>query len=229
MAHSDVLLVKTDQVCQKTGINLYDMGMRNRSDEQLMLEYAAGNVAAFEVLYERHRGPLYRFILRQTGDPATANDLYQGSWEKIIKGRRTYRKAAPFKAWMFRIARNHMVDHFRRLPAAPFQDTDDLTDTSPGPEEQLSQEQGDQNLAAAIATLPAEQKEVLMMKLEAGLDLKSIAEITGVNTDTAKSRLRYAVKKLRLLVAEPEAVAQSNGTKQWPKAIEISSESKRHE
>jgi len=69
---------------------------------------------AFEVLYERHRGPLYRYILRLVGNPATANDLYQGSWEKIIKARGRYKDSAPFKAWMYRIAHNHVMDHFRR-------------------------------------------------------------------------------------------------------------------
>ncbi len=55
--------------------------MRERSDEQLMKSYASGSMEAFDHLYERHRGPLYRYILRLAGDPATANDLYQGSWE----------------------------------------------------------------------------------------------------------------------------------------------------
>ena len=86
----------------------------NAGDEQLMKSYAGGSMEAFEHLYERHRGPLYRYILRLTGDPATANDLYQGSWEKIIKARGRYKASAPFKAWMYRIAHNHVMDHFRR-------------------------------------------------------------------------------------------------------------------
>ena len=74
--------------------------MRERSDEDLMEAWAAGSMQAFEALYARYRGPLYRYILRQAGDDATANDLYQGSWEKIIRARKSYRPQAPFRAWM---------------------------------------------------------------------------------------------------------------------------------
>jgi len=178
--------------------------MRKRSDAVLMKAYARGDMVAFECLYERHRGPLYRYILRQVGDAATANDLYQGSWEKIIKARKSYSPSAPFQAWMYRIARNHVVDHFRQsrsfteLPAA-------LESTNPGPDAALLNEQKTARLTAAIRQLPGEQREVLLLKLEAGLDLNTIAEITGVNLETAKSRLRYAVSRLKKEVgATPE-------------------------
>ncbi len=170
--------------------------MRELTDEALMKTYAGGDIAAFECLYQRHRGPLYRYILRQVGDSATANDLYQGTWEKIIRGRAGYTAAAPFKVWMYRIAHNHLVDYFRRLrpttdlPAA-------LESGNPGPEETLVDQQHLAGLAAAVRKLPAEQREVLVLKLEAGLDLRTIANITGLNPETAKSRLRYAVAKLR--------------------------------
>lgn len=180
--------------------------MRDQSDEQLMLDYAAGQAAAFETLYERYRAPLYRFILRQAGDAQTANDIYQGSWEKIIKARHTYRPAAPFRAWMYRIARNHLVDHFRRQPALADADIDRIISTSAGPELLLDEEQTAVALTTAIAQLPAEQRETLLLKLESGLDLKAIAEVTGVNTETAKSRLRYALAKLQPLMRGRETL-----------------------
>jgi RNA polymerase sigma-70 factor (ECF subfamily) len=178
--------------------------MRDRSDEQLMKTYAGGSMEAFEVLYERHRGPLYRYILRLVGNPATANDLYQGSWEKIIKARGRYKDSAPFKAWMYRIARNHVMDHFRREQPAAGTQAEDMADNQAGPVERISAENRQQHLVMAIEKLPPEQKDTLMLKLESGLDLQTIADVTGVNRETAKSRLRYAVKKLRQVMGSLE-------------------------
>ena len=186
--------------------------MSERTDDQLMLDYAGGNLAAFEQLYHRHRGALYRFILRQVNDPATANDLYQGCWEKIIKARRSYRKGVPFKAWMFRIGRNHVIDHFRRMKPEADEDQQERAGTDPGPEENLRAQQASQTLAEAIAQLPEEQRETLLLKLESELDLATIASITGVKPETAKSRLRYATQHLRqLLNPEPEADMHHHG------------------
>jgi RNA polymerase sigma factor (sigma-70 family) len=178
--------------------------MRDRSDEQLMKTYAGGSMEAFEVLYERHRGPLYRYILRLVSNPASANDLYQGCWEKIIKARCRYNDSVPFKAWMYRIAHNHVMDHFRR--ERPIADTqvEEMVDQQTGPEEQISAEDRKQNLVSAIRSLPAEQKDTLLLKLETGLDLQTIAEVTGVNQETAKSRLRYAVRKLKQVMKASE-------------------------
>ena len=171
--------------------------MAERSDEELMAAYAAGEMTAFEALYGRYRAPLYRYILRQVGDAATANDLYQGSWEKIIAARGRYRPSAPYRAWMYRIARNHVIDHYRRSrPGTPLS-PETMEAPEPGPEQLLDQAEAADRLQAAIDALPEEQREVLVLKLEAGLDLAAIAEVTGANAETAKSRLRYAVSKLR--------------------------------
>jgi RNA polymerase sigma-70 factor (ECF subfamily) len=178
--------------------------MRDRSDEQLMKSYADGNMEAFEILYERHRGPLYRYILRMAGDPATANDLYQGSWEKIIRARGRYKSSAPFKAWMYRVAHNHVIDHFRRRQPSSETAPEVMAGSQAEPEEQLTQCNRRRDLLAAIHSLPAEQKDTLMLKLEAGLDLQTIARITGVNRETAKSRLRYAVNKLKQILGDQD-------------------------
>ena len=183
--------------------------MRELDDEVLMKAYANGDMAAFECLYDRHRGPLYRYILRQVGDAATANDLYQGSWEKIIRARESYTASAPFKAWMYRIARNHIVDHFRRSRPTRDLSPDALPADGPGPEQVLIGEQAATGLAAAVNGLPAEQREALLLKLEAGLDLLTIAEITGVSPETAKSRLRYAVGKLKKSMGSMQNGAES--------------------
>jgi len=176
--------------------------MRERSDEALMKDYTNGNMQAFELLYGRHRGPLYRYILRQVKDTATANDLFQGSWEKIIKASGNYRPSAPFRAWMYRIARNHMVDYFRRIRPVSDILPDNIKADNPAPEDQLLDEQRSSDLREAIKQLPVEQKDVLLLKLEAGLDLQTIADVTGVSRETAKSRLRYAVGKLKKVLKE---------------------------
>ena len=91
----------------------YAAFMRETTDEQLMQQYAKGNAQAFDQLYARHRGALYRYFRRQVNDEATANDLYQGVWEKIIHARKKYLSSSPFTAWMYRIAHNHLDDHYR--------------------------------------------------------------------------------------------------------------------
>jgi RNA polymerase sigma-70 factor (ECF subfamily) len=178
----------------------YALGMRGSSDEQLMKQYAAGDASAFEDLYQRYRGPLYRYIQRQVKDPATANDLYQGSWEKIIKARKRYQSAAPFKAWMFRIAHNHLVDHFRGQRTTEPLNAESLIATAPQPAEALSEEQKQQSFRAALNDLPDEQRQTLLLKLEAGLSLEEIGKITGVERETVKSRLRYATNKLKRIL-----------------------------
>lgn len=171
--------------------------MREASDEALMQAFAGGDMHAFEVLYQRHRGPLYRYLYRQVGDEATANDLFQGSWEKMIRARAQYRPAAPFGAWMYRIARNHMIDHLRsRNPGAELHE-ENIESPDPRPQEALMNAEKKRALEEAIRALPPEQRDALLLKLEAGLSLAEIARASGVSEETAKSRLRYAVAKLK--------------------------------
>jgi RNA polymerase sigma-70 factor (ECF subfamily) len=176
--------------------------MRERSDEQLMKSWAGGSMEAFEELYQRHRAPLYRYLLRLAGDPATANDLYQGSWEKVIKARGNYKPTAPFRAWLYRIAHNNAMDHFRRNRPTADETPEELASPGAEPAEQLDAESMRQELQSAITKLPPEQKDTLILKLESGLDLQTIAELTGVNPETAKSRLRYAVKHLKHILGD---------------------------
>jgi RNA polymerase sigma-70 factor (ECF subfamily) len=176
--------------------------MREWSDEDLMKEWAGGSMQAFELLYARYRGPLYRYILRQCRDEVTANDLYQGSWEKIIRARKSYRPQAPFRAWMYRIAHNHVIDHFRRTKPQVELESERMESGNQGPEELISQEVRTKKLREALDSLPDKQRDAILLKLDAGLDLQSIADVTGVNRETAKSRLRYAVARLKHLMTE---------------------------
>ena len=171
--------------------------MRERTDEALVAAWSDGSMAAFEALYARYRGPLYRYFLRLSGDVARANDLYQGCWEKVIRARRRYRPTGPFRAWLFRIAHNHAMDGFRRAaPETELSDAD-APSTQPGPVEHTAAAERTARLAAALDGLPPEQRDAMLLKLEGGLDLESIARVTGVGRETAKSRLRYATARLK--------------------------------
>lgn len=179
--------------------------MTERGDEQLMTAYGRGDFAAFEELYQRHREPLYRYILRLVGEDAAANDLFQQTWEKVIKAASGYRASTPFKAWLFVIARNGAMDQFRAQ--ARRQETatsrDHATETA-GPEDHAATVQQAANLADAISQLPPDQRDTLLLRLSAGLKLESIGQVTGVSTEAAKSRLRYAVRKLKQSLGEPD-------------------------
>jgi RNA polymerase sigma factor (sigma-70 family) len=179
--------------------------MQEPSDEQLMNAWAAGQMTAFEQLHARYRIPLYRYLLRHAGEDSLANDLYQGCWEKVILARQRYRPNGPFRAWLFRVAHNHVMDHFRRRRPTSELRADRLESANPGPDERLESSGRKERLLAAIAELPAEQRDTLLLKIDAGLDLDAIAQVTGVNRETAKSRLRYAVRKLRQMLTEPTA------------------------
>lgn len=175
----------------------YAASMREVSDEKLMQRYAKGDFGAFEELYERHRGALYRYFLRQVNDPASANDLYQGTWEKLIRARKSYRNPAPFNAWLYRIAHNHLVDHFRRArPLLPAED-ETLVDNKAEPSQVAVDQEQSEQLKAGIHCLPEEQRSTLLLKLESGLKMEEIARVTGVSRETVKSRLRYAVRRLK--------------------------------
>jgi RNA polymerase sigma-70 factor (ECF subfamily) len=171
--------------------------MAANNDEALMLAYAAGDAQAFDRLYETYRAPLYRFILRQVKDPVSSNDIYQLCWEKVIKGRQAYRSKSPFAPWLFRIARNTVIDHFRRQPGSPELELAEFASDAAGPESSALRDEAASSLAAAIDALPEEQREVVLLRLEAGLDLAAIANLTDSNMETCKSRLRYALAKLK--------------------------------
>lgn len=176
-------------------------------DGALMLRYAQGDLSAFTRLYERHKGSLYRYLLRQARDPAATEDLFQEVWSRVIASRERYEPRAKFSTYLFSIAHNCFIDHCRRAGTSPTAraesiDEDEthaaLTDASyRGPERQAESAQLAARLRAALDRLPAEQREVFVLHEETGLGLEEIGELTGVGMETAKSRLRYALAKLR--------------------------------
>ena len=180
----------------------YAAFMREMTDEKLMQRYAKGDTKAFDQLYARHRAPLYRYFIRQVNNPATANDLYQGAWEKIIKARKKYRPKAPFKVWMYRIAHNHLVDHYRRTRPEDTLETENLPAAQDGPPQNMIANEQKESLRTGIMNLPVLQRDTLLLQIETGLKIEEIANVTGVGRETVKSRLRYAVKYLKRSLVE---------------------------
>ena len=171
-------------------------------DGQLMLAYAAGDSSAFEVLYRLHKDGLYRFFLRQCGNQALAEELYQEVWIRVIKARENYQLKAKFTTWLYHIAHNILVDQFRKPQTET--ETDDESDTenipdnaANDPEVILSGQEKIERFRVQLKNLPKEQLEVFLLKEEAGLSLEEIALTVGESKEAVKSRLRYAVKKLR--------------------------------
>lgn len=177
------------------------------SDEALMLAWAAGDGEAFAPLYARHRARLYRYLLRQVREPALADELFQDVWQRVIAARGRWTPDAGFATWLFRIAHNRLADHWRAQqyrPPAPA-DADERAARIPAPdtpERTLSDFEQRRQLQLALDALPPEQREVLLLRLEQELTLEEIGAITGVGRETVKSRLRYAMDKLRARLPE---------------------------
>lgn len=170
-------------------------------DETLMLRYRDGDSSAFETLYARHKGPVYRYLLRNCGQAHLAEELFQETWTGLIKARKRYRAQARFRTYLFTLAHHRLVDHYRRQrPEGDEQAPDVAADERHEPPIQLDHWERAQALRVAIATLPAEQRDAFLLKEEAGLSLDDIAAITGVGSETIKSRLRYAFGKLKRLL-----------------------------
>lgn len=177
-------------------------------DSALMLRYRDGDIEAFETLYRRHNDSLYRYLMRLSAHRDTAEDVFQEAWGKIINSRHNYRPTAKFSTFLFRVAHNCFIDHLRKnrrhtvearidpdLYVSPVEEPDQVT------ERHLARKR----LDACLEQIPREQREVFLLYEEAGLTIDEIAGITGVNRETTKSRLRYAVGKLKTALAEPGA------------------------
>ena len=172
-----------------------------------MSRFKNGDAAAFETLYAQHRGPLYRYFLRQAARGAV-DDLFQDVWFRVIKGRDRYRPEAPFSAYLFRIAHNVLVDHYRHLGRAPeftSAETLELPNPSADPEREFTQAELRAALSTALSDLPAAQREAFLLNRETGLTLEQIADVVGTGRETVKSRLRYALSRLRNALQDVES------------------------
>lgn len=183
------------------------------ADEELMLSYKNGDGRAFEKLYLRHKGSLYRYMLRSCDSKDIAEELFQDVWASVIKARARYKSSALFTTWLYRIASNRLTDHYRKsgkwdqyIDSAGEEASDEnncaVAAPYEQPEHQTAINQQIQRLLFCLEQLPALQRQVFLLKEEAGLKLEEIANAIEANKEAVKSRMRYAINKLRHCMGE---------------------------
>jgi len=176
-----------------------------KSDESLMRDYQRGDSIAFDVLYQRHKDKLFNFIYRSCQHSESVEDIAHDTWMSIIRTIENYQQTAKFTTYLYQIARNKIIDHWRQQK--PTDTTDIGLDQIPS-ESNLSRSAGNNaeqlqlvnQLMNALLKLPHEQREAFLLK-EEGFSQNEIAEITDSKPQAVKSRVRYARQQLRTLMA----------------------------
>lgn len=179
------------------------------SDEELMLAYAGGDAGAFETLYAKHKGALFRFVLRSMKARGEAEELFQDVWMRVIEARGRYTPQAKFTTWLYTIAHHRLVDHWRAkgLTMVSLDDEEKpvaeiAADPGSEPPRVVEAQQTLERIGDALAALPLAQREVFLLHHEGGLGIAEIAAATGSAEEAAKSRLRYAMNKLREAIGD---------------------------
>ena len=191
------------------------------TDEELVSAYLDENdEQAFRRLVERHQDRIFGYLMGMVKDRAVANDLFQETFERVIKAmhgeRGSYDRQGQWLSWVMSIARNAAIDHTRKQKKwtdVP-QDEDDgrsfwdtLEDDSPYADEQLHRAEQREWLDEHIEQLAPEQKEVLLLRQETDLTFREIAEFQDVSINTALGRMRYALKNLRKMMEASDETA----------------------
>lgn len=195
------------------------------ADEELLDRFRRGDARAFEELMRRHRTPLFNFILRSVRHRDTAEEILQDTWMRIIQGAPDFQRAAKFSTWAYTVARNLCIDHARKaalrrhpsLDQSP-QDRNDgptlgesVSDSRPQVDREAISKELQVRLLEAISALPADQREVFLLREYADLPFKEIAAIVGAPENTVKSRMRYALERLQNALADYEDYARALG------------------
>ena len=179
--------------------------MSDLSDEALMLRYCEGDLSAFQELYGRHSRVLYRFLSWRSPRRDWVDEIAQDSWFSLHQARAGYAPQATFRTFLYQIARNRLIDLLRQPQTAAEDEAPcPAVDGAAAPDAAMESRQRNSALHAAIHALPAEQKEALILQQFSGMSLDEIAQLVAAPVETVKSRLRYAMKKLREQYAQEE-------------------------
>ena len=184
-------------------------------DAILVKNYVAGDENALATLINRHQSKLYGFIYSKISDRDISDDIFQDTFIKVIKTLKSnsYNEEGKFLPWVMRIAHNLIVDHFRRNKKMPmYRETEEysifsfMSDNAPTIEHQMITAQVETDLQKLIDELPADQKQVLIMRMYQDMSFKEISEITGVSINTALGRMRYALMNLRKVIGKHQII-----------------------
>ena len=174
--------------------------MSAANDDELMQQVRDGDAAPLAELFARHQVPLYNFFLRLTGQASTSEDLVQETFLRILRAKHTYRGQGQFKAWMYQVARSARADHYRkRWRETDLPEATQETLASPGLDasEEIELDQRHALVRAALARLPVEKREVLVLSRYQDMRYEQIAQVLGCTEGTVKVRVHRAMKELR--------------------------------
>ncbi len=178
------------------------------SDEELIAEILRGSQAAMEVLVKRHYKSVFAYVYRKTGDYHTAFDLTQEVFIKMLKALHHYNGIGKFTNWLFKIAHNTCLDQLRASQTKGMQQQVELDDRFPDEHASvwplLEKKLARKRIQKAIASLPEEQREAVILKYYHDLRIKDIAQITQSKEATVKSRLKRGLARLRTLLEGDE-------------------------
>ena len=184
-------------------------------DSLLVHNYIEGDENSLTILINRHQSKIFGFIYSKISDRDISNDIFQDTFIKVIKTLKSnsYNEEGKFLPWVMRIAHNLIIDHFRKNKKMPmFRETEEfsifsiMSDDSPTIENKIIREQVDSDLRKLIEELPADQKEVLVMRMYQDMSFKEISEITGVSINTALGRMRYALMNMRKVIDKHQII-----------------------
>ena len=164
-------------------------------DEDLMLQVRDGAGEMLAVLFDRYQTPLFNFYSKLTGDRALSEDLVQEVFLRILKYRQSYRPGTPFRAWVYQIARNARIDHFRKFSREKAFEPEMLPPVFPADSAQEHQEV--ELLQLALQQLPEEKREILLLCRFQELKYEEIAALLGCELNTVRSRIHRALQDLR--------------------------------
>jgi len=177
------------------------------TDAELISAFKAGDAEALGPLMERHKAALYGYLLRLTGRQDAAEDIFQEVFLKLVRNPAAYGEREKFRAWLFTVARNAAMDHFRREGArgeVPLEGdgerpgpADYAASPEPGPEAAAVNKELGEKIAAALARLSQDQREVFYLRHYSGLSFKEIAEMLSVPIGTVLARMSRAAALLR--------------------------------